>query len=485
MTESNIPSEKDSEPEENPLEFSLEFVWKTWSADQRNAARKFGEEYLDFLRNARTERERVDYGAHLAERNGFRRIELGENIQTLKPGEKVYWINRGKNIALAVIGSNPVTERIQLIGAHLDTPRIDLKIRPLYEDSKAGVALMKTHYYGGLKKYQWATVPLALTGVIIKSDGSKVHIDVGRDPNDPVFIIPDLLIHLSREAQGKRTTFEVIKAEEMNALVGALPVDEKKAKNPFKLAILQLLNQKYGIQESDFQSADLTLVSSLPPRFIGFDKSMIGAAGQDDGVCSYIAIRAILGIDGIPPNTMIVALFDKEEIGSNGNTGAESVWIQHVYTDLLVRMAIPETLSNIQKMLRNTRMISGDATAPLDPSFHGVHDENVAPILGKGVVVEKHAGSGGKYDSSDAGAEYMGYIRNLFNRKQVPFQIGSLGAVDQGGGGTIAKYFAESFNCDVVDAGPSVLNMHSPYEITHIADLYSTFLAYMEFLADN
>jgi aspartyl aminopeptidase len=437
---------------------------------------------MKFLWEARTERERVLYAANLADKANFQAVEIGKNINTLQPGDKLYYINRHKNIALAVIGKESITDRMNLLGGHLDTPRIDIKMHPLYEDDKTGVALFKTHYYGGVKKYQWLSFPLHLTGIISKKDGTNITVDVGRDPNDPVFMIPDLLPHLAKDVQGDRKGFDIVKAEEMNALVGALPVAEKESKEKFKMNILKILNEKYDITEADLQSADLSLVSGVAPRFVGFDKGLIGGAGQDDGVCSYTALRAILDYDGIPEHTIMVGLFDKEEIGSNGNTGAQSFWLEHVINDVMIRSGVTETNTNLFLSLSHLMMLSADVSAPMDPSFPSVHDPKNTGALGKGPIIEKYTGSGGKYGSSDAGAEMMGYIRRILDDSNAFYQIASLGAVDAGGGGTIAKFVAEHFNADVLDVGTPVLDMHSPFEITHIADVYDTYLVYSAFL---
>lgn len=472
---------QDSQIREENLLFKNTFTWNKFSKEQKDKAICFAKEYMEWLRIARTERERVNFAMKLAKERGFIQCFLGKTQHILKPGDKIFFINRNKNIALAIVGKESMKDRINIIGSHVDTPRIDLKINPLYEDEKTGFALFKTHYYGGIKKYQWATIPLALTGVFAKTDGSIVNVEIGLQPEDPVFMIPDLLIHLSQTVQAERKTGDVIKAEEMNVLAGALEFNDEKVKEKFKITILKILHEKYKISESDFLSAELSLVSALPPRFVGLDKSMIGAAGQDDGACAYTSMRSILDFEGIPEHTMISALFDKEEIGSYGNTGAQSSWLKFVINDLMIRTNIADTNMNLNLVLNNAKILSADVTAAMDPSFPSVHDSKTAAIFGKGVVITKYTGRGGKYDSSDAGAEYMAEIRRILENENIPYQVGTLGAVDAGGGGTIAKYFAESFNADVVDIGPALINMHSPFEISHIADIYSTYLAYTSF----
>nr|MDO8109625.1 aminopeptidase [Candidatus Sigynarchaeota archaeon] len=469
---------------EKKLSYKAEFAWSKFSDEQKKAARNFVLDYMVFLGEARTERERVTFAERVAQGKGFKRIEIGQEANQLKPGDKVYYINRGKNIALFIVGEKPMTEGTRFIGAHMDYPRLDLKIRPVYE--KDGFALFKTHYYGGLKKYQFATVPLALTGIVVKKDGTQVLVNIGHEPDDPVFTVPDLLIHLARNYQGDRKMADVLKAEEMNALAGALQNEDEKAKERFKLNILSILNEKYGITEEDLHSAELSLVPTIAPRFVGLDKSMVGGAGQDDGSCSYLALRAVLDLNnGIPAFTVGTGLFDKEETGSNGPTGAQSSWFRQIFIDLLSRSGVKGSLTNMHVAMSSMKMISADVTAALDPSFGSVHDSQTAAIAGKGVVIEKYSGSGGKYGTNDATAEYVGFVRGVFDARKVPFQYGTLGQVDAGGGGTIAMFFSQAFNCDVVDCGVPLLNMHSPFEIAHIADLYSGYLAYSAFFTSK
>jgi aspartyl aminopeptidase len=470
---------------EEKLAFKSEFTWTKFTGEQKDQTKAFSREYLAFLREARTERERTAFAEKLAVEKGFRRIDFGSDSETtVQPGDKVYYINRGKNIALFVIGEAPMTSGVHFIGAHVDFPRIDLKIRPLYEEGKAGLALLKTHYYGGLKKYLYATVPLALTGVVSRADGTIVNVEVGLDPEDPVFTIPDLLIHLAKNIQYDRKTPDVIKAEEMNAVAGSIQSDDDKAKERFKINVLSILNEKYGITEADFYSAELTLVPAYEPRYVGFDKGLIGAAGQDDGSCAYLALRAILdlGID-IPALTVGTGLFDKEETGSNGATGAQSAWIRQVFADLAVRTGVKDSTTAINAVYSNVSMLSADVSAGFDPSFPSVHDPQVAAVMGKGVVLERHSGSNGKYNTSEATAEYTGYVRRLFDAANVPYQFGTLGQVDAGGGGTIAMFFAQALNCNVIDCGVPIINMHSPFELSHIADIFAGYLAYKAFFA--
>lgn len=468
-------------PAERALAYEAPFAWDGYTPEQREAAGILARDYMTFLGEARTERERVEFVERVAQGRGFKRIEIGTG-ESLQPGEKVYYVNRAKNIALFVIGEAGPSGGLTIVGAHVDFPRVDLKIRPLYEDAKTGLALFKTHYYGGIKKYQYATTPLALTGVVVKRDGEVVRVNIGAAKDDPVFTIPDLLIHLARTVQTDRKAFDAIKGEEMNVLAGATRAGDEKARERFKLAVLQLLNDRYGMVEEDFHSAELALVPAFPPRHVGLDKSMIGAAGQDDGSCSYLAVKALLDVHCTPPRTAGVALFDKEETGSNGATGAQSAWIRQVVADLATRTGGKDAPSALHQVLSRTRAISADVTAAMDPSFGSVHDPHTAAVLGKGVVVEKNTGHSGKSGTSEATAEFMAWVRRVLGDAKLPYQVGTLGAVDAGGGGTIAMFLAQAFNCDVVDAGVPLINMHSPFEISHVADVYSTYLAYKAFL---
>lgn len=481
-------AEKKPETLEKKLSLKNDFAWDNFSDEEKTATKQLAEEYFGWLHNARTERERTQWAIKFAQDHGFKHVEIGKEISTLESGAKVYYVNRFKNVMLAIVGETPITEGLHLIGAHIDTPRLDLKLRPLYEDKKSGLALWKTHYYGGIKKYQWGTIPLHLTGIIVKKDGTKIPISIGTDPDDPVFTIPDILPHLARNVQGKRTMAEVMKGEELNVLAGGLPYEGENAddvKEKFKTKILEIFHEKYDVKEDDLQSAELNLVSGIAPRYVGLDKSMIGAPGHDDGICSWTGLRAIADMTGTPKYTAVMSLFDKEEIGSNGNTGAQSAWIRFAINDLMVRTGVSETLTNLHLTLSNTLMLSADVGSAINPNFPSVHDPLNAAVVGKGPVIEKHTGAGGKYGSSDALAEVIAYLRNLFDEQKVPYQVVELGKVDEGGGGTIARYFAEGFNCDVVDAGTPVINMHSPFEVIHIVDLYTTYKMYKVFFEDR
>ncbi|MBD3353784.1 MAG: aminopeptidase [Candidatus Lokiarchaeota archaeon] len=484
MSQDNSNKKKESDLEEELL-YELDFAWNLYSNSQKLESKELAEKYIEFLTKARTERERTAYIKEKALQRGFREVEIGnsdaEGAHKLKPGDRIFYTNRKKNISLVIVGSHPLSHGLNIIGAHLDTPRVDLKIRPLYEDKESGFALFKTHYYGGVKKYQWASIPLILTGVVVKKNGTVIDVDIGTNDNDPVFIIPDLLPHLQQKVQQDRKTTDVIKGEEMNVLVGAIPHENKNIKQKFKVKILQILHEKYDIKEEDFLSAELSLVPAFKPRFVGIDKSMIGASGQDDGICSFLAMQSILDIKEIPEKTIIAALFDKEEIGSSGSTGAKSSWLRFLIEDLLLKKENHVKSSKLNISLTKTKIISADVGPVLHPTFKQVQDPRTAAILGKGLRIMKYTGRAGKVNSSDATAEFIAELRHIFDENEVPFQLGAFSAVDAGGGGTIAMYFAEQFNADVVDAGPAVLNIHSPYEISHIADIYASYLGYRTF----
>jgi aspartyl aminopeptidase len=391
----------------------------------------------------------------------------------------VYTINRNKSIAVAVLGKRPIEDGLNIIASHIDVPRLDLKQNPLYEDDDTKLALFKTHYYGGIKKYQWVNIPLALHGKVVKGDGSEVDINIGESPDDPVFTITDLLPHLARKKQAKRALAEGIKGEELNILVGSRPVSDKHAKKKVKLWILDYLNKNYGMVEEDFVSAELEIVPAGRARDIGFDRSLVGAYGHDDRICAYTSLRALTDIK-TPSRTGLALMFDKEEIGSEGSTGVKSRFLVNTIGDLigLRNPGYPESM--LRKALENSRALSSDVNAGINPNYKGVHETRNAARLGHGVVITKFTGSGGKYASNDASAEFMGAIRRLLNENKIIWQTAELGKVDEGGGGTVARFLAEH-NMDVIDCGPPILSMHSPFEISSKIDIYSTYEAYRAF----
>lgn len=438
------------------------------SDDELKKADDYCEGYKEFLATAKTERECVEFLKAKAEKNGFVPFD---NKKAYKAGDKVYLNNRGKSIILAVIGKKGVSEGARIVASHIDSPRLDLKPTPLYESDE--LAYFKTHYYGGIKKYQWVAMPLSLHGVMIKKDGESVTISIGENKGEPKFVITDLLPHLDKE-QSKRPLLEGIKGEELNILVGSRPFKSDSGSELVKLNILKILNEKYGVTEKDFISAELEMVPALEVSDIGFDRSMIGAYGHDDRVCAYPAATAAFDID-TPEHTVMAVLADKEEIGSDGNTGLNSSFMKYFIYDL----AKMDGLEG-RDVLSMSECLSADVNAGFDPTFPSVHDKYNCCTLNHGCVITKYTGARGKSGTSDASAEFMGKVRRILDSANVSWQIGELGAVDEGGGGTVAKYIA-NLNVDVVDLGVPVLSMHAPYEIVAKTDVYSTYRACFEF----
>jgi len=478
--ESIMSEEKKTEGQklEERLSYKRQNVWERVDEEYIKKAFDFCEEYKSFLNASKTEREFAANTEKLAIAAGFRKLEdLAASNTRLKPGDKVCFINRKKSAVLAVIGKRPVSEGVNIIGAHIDAPRLDLKQNPLYEDTE--MAFFKTHYYGGIKKYQWLTIPLAIHGVVVKGDGTPVEIVIGENEDDPVFSITDLLPHLAREQMQKKMS-EAVSGEGLNVLLGSLPFRDDKVKEKVKLTILDILNKRYGIVEEDFQSAELEMVPAQKFRDVGFDKSMVGGYGQDDRVCAYPALRALLDID-TPDRTAVCLLTDKEEIGSMGNTGAQSNLLQDFLANIIALTEDNYSDLKLRSCLSKSRMLSADVNAAVDPNYDSVYEKRNATYLGHGIVLQKYGGSRGKYDSSDASAEFVGEIRKLFNDNGIMWQTGELGKVDEGGGGTIAQY-AANLGIDVIDCGIAVLSMHSPFEITSKIDIYMSYDAYKVFL---
>lgn len=438
------------------------------SDEELKKADDYCEGYKEFLATAKTERECVDFLKEKAEEKGFVPFD---NKKVYKAGDKVYYNNRDKSIILAVIGKKGVSEGARIVASHIDSPRLDLKPTPLYESDE--LAYFKTHYYGGIKKYQWVAMPLSLHGVMIKKDGECVKISIGENKGEPKFVITDLLPHLDKE-QSKRPLLEGIKGEELNILIGSRPFKSDSGSELVKLNILKILNEKYGTTEKDFISAELEMVPSLEVSDIGFDRSMIGAYGHDDRVCAYPAATAVFDTVS-PEHTVMAVLADKEEIGSDGNTGLNSSFMKYFIYDL----AKAEGLEG-RDVLSMSECLSADVNAGFDPTFPSVHDKYNCCSLNHGCVITKYTGSRGKSGTSDASAEFMGKVRRILDTANVSWQIGELGAVDEGGGGTVAKYIA-NLNVDVVDLGVPVLSMHAPYEIVAKTDVYSTYRACYEF----
>ncbi len=430
---------------------------------------KFCDGYKAFLDAAKTEREAVEYTIKLIEDNGFVEYKPG---MKLKAGDKIYRNNRGKAVMMAVIGKEDIKKGVRLCAAHIDSPRLDLKQCPLYEDTE--MALFKTHYYGGIKKYQWAVIPLALHGVIVKADGSKVKVTIGEDEDDPVFCVNDLLPHLAGD-QMKRNLAQGIKGEELNIVIGSRPFKEDGLSEAVKLNIMQILNEKYGIVEDDFLSAELEAVPAFKAKDIGFDRSMIGAYGHDDRVCAYTALMATVKCSN-PKHTAVTVLTDKEETGSDGNTGLQSAYLKYFIADLAAEFG-----AEGREVLSNSQCMSADVNAAFDPTFPDVMDKRNCAFINYGVVVTKFTGARGKSGTSDASAEFVGKIRRLLDDNKVIWQTGELGKVDMGGGGTVAAYIA-NLNVDTIDVGVPVLSMHAPFETVSKIDVYQTYKAFEAFI---
>lgn len=436
--------------------------------NETEVADGFCEGYKAFLDKAKTEREATSEIVALAKANGYAEFIPGEKYSA---GEKIYYVNRNKSVILCVMGKRSIIDGVKIVAAHIDAPRLDLKPNPLYEDSD--MALMKTHYYGGVKKYQWTAIPLALHGTVALKDGSSINVCVGEDDDDPKFVITDLLPHLGGE-QNKRTLKDGIKGEELNVLVGSRPFMNDECSEAVKLNVLSIIYDKYGITEADFLSAEFEVVPAFKACDIGFDRSMIGSYGHDDRVCAYPAVMAALDAEN-PDYTIMSVLTDKEETGSDGNTGLNSAYMEYFINYL----AAMEGYDGYE-VLRKSECLSADVTAALDPTFPDVMERKNAAFINKGVAVMKYTGSGGKGGTSDASAEYMGKVRAMLDNANVVWQVGELGKVDAGGGGTVAKYVAK-LDVDVVDIGVPVLSMHAPFETVSKLDVYMAYRAFAEF----
>jgi len=441
------------------------------SSEEISKADVFCEDYKKYLDEAKTEREAVIKTVTLAEAAGFKPFVRGKKY---KAGDKFYYNNRGKAIILGVMGKGSLESGVRLAAAHIDSPRMDLKQNPLYEEQD--FALFKTHYYGGIKKYQWAAIPLSLHGVVIKSNGESITVNIGEDENDPVFCVTDLLPHLAQQ-QMKRTPAELIKGEELNILVGSMPFKDDKVSNKIKLNIMSILNEKYGIVEDDFMSAELEAVPQFKAKDIGFDRSMIGAYGQDDSSCAYTALKAILEVNK-PKHTCLTCLTDKEETGSDGNTGLNSSYLAYFIDDLASAYGLKG-----HNVISASECLSADVNSAVDPTFQDVTEKRNASKLNYGVVATKFTGARGKSGTSDASAEFVGRIRRLFDENGVIWQTGELGKVDLGGGGTVAQFIA-NLDMDVIDVGVPVLCMHAPFEVTSKIDIYMAYKAFAVFFAD-
>jgi aspartyl aminopeptidase len=451
------------------LFYNTKNIYDVFTADDLAEMRTYDDGYIRFLDSSKTEREAVKCGIAMARAEGYIPYKFGMKLET---GGKYYYNNRGKALYVFAIGTKPLTEGIHIMAAHVDSPRLDLKQNPLYESNNIGY--LKTHYYGGIKKYQWTAIPLALHGSIAKADGSIADICIGEDEGDPVFYISDLLPHLAKDQMG-RPLGDAIPGESLNLLAGSAPYRDDKADEKVKLGILNILNEKYGIVEADFLSSELSAVPADKARYIGLDRSLIGGYGHDDRVCAYTELTGFFA-DKVHERTSMVILADKEETGSDGTTGMQSA----AFYDLLEE--IPAQFGQNPASVRAaSRCLSADVSAAFDPNFGDVYESRNNSYVNKGVVVTKYTGSRGKSGTSDASAEFVGWVRSLFDREGIIWQTSELGKVDQGGGGTVAMYIAGK-NIDTVDVGVAVLSMHSPYEAISAADLFMTHKAFAAFV---
>ena len=465
-------------------------AWKKYSAAEVRKLDKLCDSYRDFLSVSKTERECVDYFVNEAEKAGYRELESLIGTKTkLKAGDKIYSVMMNKSIVLFQLGKRPITEGMNILGAHLDSPRMDLKPNPLYE--KADIAYLDTHYYGGIKKYQWVTIPLAMHGVVVKKDGTTIDICIGEDEDDPVFFVSDLLIHLAADQMEKKGA-KVIEGEALDLIVGNRPIriapaakgakakgEVKETKDAVKAGVLDILKKQYDIEEEDFLSAEIEVVPAGRARDAGFDRSLILGYGQDDKVCAYTSFRAMLDAGSVD-RTMCCILVDKEEIGSVGATGMQSHFFENSIAELLNLLGEYSEL-NVRRTLARSAMLSSDVNAGYDPSYESAYDAKNTSNMGGGMVFNKYTGSRGKGGSNDANAEYIAHIRNVLDGDKIQYQFAELGKVDQGGGGTIA-YILARYGMNVIDAGIAVLNMHAPWEATSKADIYETYRGYISFV---
>ena len=453
-------------------------AWVKYDDEKVKEIFSFSDKYKSFISTCKTERECDKESIRLAESVGYRNLEdIIKNNETLKCGDKVYVNNKDKNIALFVIGSEPIEKGLKILGAHIDSPRLDLKQNPLYEEGE--LALLDTHYYGGIKKYQWVTLPLALHGVVAKKDGTLIDICIGEDENDPVVGISDLLVHLAGEQMGKKAD-KVVEGEDLNVLVGSIPLKEDE-KEAVKANILKILKEKYDFEEEDFLSAEIEIVPAGKARDYGLDRSMIMGYGHDDRVCAYTSLAAMLDIENVD-KTCCTLLVDKEEVGSNGATGMHSKFFENIVAELIDRVEGYNDLK-LRRCLTNSKMLSSDVSAAFDPNYPSVMEKKNSAYFGHGIVFNKYTGARGKSGCNDANAEYMAELRSIMEKHDVSFQTAELGKVDAGGGGTIA-YILANYNMEVIDSGVAVQNMHSPWEIVSKVDVYETMKGYRAFLKE-
>lgn len=456
------------------LFYKKHYIWEKASQETKEDVFKLADDYKKFIDAAKTERLSINEIIKRAKKAGFKNFKDQDQVKT---GDKLYYVNKEKAAVLVVVGKDDIEKGMNIVGSHVDSPRIDIKQNPLYEEH--GISLLKTHYYGGIRKYQWVAIPLALYGTVVKVNGEIIQIAIGDDENDPVFYITDLLPHLAKDQNDKKLS-EAIEGEGLNVIIGSLPAEGKEDEKKFKLNVLKILNEKYGMIEEDFLTAELEIVPAGKSRDVGIDRGMIMAYGHDDRVCAYTSLRAILELDS-PQKTAVALFSDKEEVGSNGNTGMCSMFFNNMIAELIAiknKGNYNELL--LKRALENSSMLSSDVAAGVDPTYPQVTEIQNAAIMGKGVVMVKYTGSRGKSGANDANAEYIGSLRKLFNENEVIWQTSELGKVDQGGGGTIA-YIMANYNMDVVDLGVPVLSMHAPYELVSKTDVYMTYKAYNVF----
>ena len=449
-------------------------LWKKYTEKQKSQVFKFSDGYKKYIDAAKTEREFVEITIEKLEKNGFTNIDKKKSI---KKGDKIYFNNREKNIIGMIIGEEEISKGINMIVSHIDSPRLDLKPNPIMEDQE--FAMLNTHYYGGIKKYQWGATPLALHGVIFLKNGKKLTLKIGEKDTDPVFSIPDVLPHLSYKVQDDRKARDVLKGEELKLLFGNMPIKDDDAKQPVKKFIMDKLKKDYGIEDEDFFTAEIQIVPAGKARDVGLDASMIGAYGQDDRVCAYTSMEAFYEVEK-PKKTAMVYLADKEEVGSEGSTGLQSNFLEYALGKVLSMSDKNYNDQILRETLWNSRALSSDVTVGVDPIFKSIHDFDNAARLSYGIAMAKYTGHRGKSSSNDADAEFMQEIRQTFEKEKIEYQIGGFGKVDEGGGGTVAKFLA-NFGIRTVDAGPALLSMHSLFEISSKADVYETYRAYKAF----
>ena len=456
------------------LFYKKHYIWEKINEETKEKIFKVADDYKKFIDASKTERLSIKEIVRQAESAGFKNFK---DMDEIKQGDKLYYVNKEKSAVLAVIGKEKIEKGMNIVGSHIDSPRIDLKQNPLYEEH--GIALLKTHYYGGIRKYQWVTIPLALYGTVVKENGEVIDIAIGDDENDPVFYITDLLPHLAKDQNDKKLS-EAIEGEGLNVIIGSLPAEGKEDEKKFKLNVLKILNEKYGMIEEDFLSAELEIVPAGKARDVGIDRGMIMAYGHDDRVCAYTSLRAVLELDS-PQKTAVALFADKEEVGSDGNTGMQSMFFNNMIAELIAAKNNGNYSELfLKRALENSSMLSSDVAVGVDPTYPQVTEIQNSAIMGKGVALVKYTGSKGKSGANDANAEYIGKLRKLFYENDVVWQTSELGKVDQGGGGTIA-YIMANYNMDVVDLGVPVLSMHAPCEVVSKTDVYMTYKAYNTF----